>query len=71
MTQSIFVWIIVNSMMQHIKTHIHYLEFDDILEALQGANYFGCINLTSGYWDIKVPEERLREDGQGLAHALV
>ncbi len=30
---------------------------DDMLEALRGANYFCSINLTSGYWQIKVEEK--------------
>ncbi len=30
---------------------------DDILEALQGTKYFCSIDITSGYWQIKVAEK--------------
>ncbi len=33
------------------------LRIDDILEALRGAKYFCSIDLTSGYWQIKVVDK--------------
>ncbi len=48
------------------------LRIDDILEALRGAKYFCRIDLSSGYWQIKVAEEeRKLKDSMWVTPGLV
>ncbi len=46
------------------------LRIDDILEALRGTKYFYSIDLTSGYWQIKVADKEQEDALIKLKEAL-
>ncbi len=54
----VFVWTIINSTVQPIKTYKNPLpRINDIIDVFRGAKYFCSIDLTSGYWQIKVADK--------------